>query len=276
MKFNVSYSVSDNSPIATSWDLDLDLDGDVTFEDFKKHFKYALILISDEVLAQEQKDGFDKKARRRVDNKWDRPKESVYAFGKIEYYARQNALESLPAMYDMILKRSPVVKGRYRDHNYVYFNGVKVAENRAELFRWIESKKRTGIPSGSKIRFVNATPYAMRLELSGVRRGTGGKTRGVNLTKPLSKWSDTRNKAITKPNGTYVLAARAIRNKYKSIGSFVKFATIPNGFNGIIVPRAKGVNSNRTTYHENNKKYSGPYVYPSIVLDFTKEGALLQ
>jgi len=276
MGLSLDISVSESGKGQKAWNLESDLNGKATEAEMQTFLRTALIQIAPQALREEQARGFDKKPRVRVDNQWDRPIEGVKPFGKIEYFARQNAIEAIGQIYNEISKRSLVDTGQYRDSNYVIVNRKVVATNLAELKAWMFTTAKTGLPSNTIVRFVNVTPYAARLEFAGyskgVRGGSKGKRIGSRKTRAAKKAPGGR---AAKPNGTYVLAHRIARSKYKSIANFIKFTFIPNGFDGINI---SGNGVFRTSYKEvdrkgNRTKRAGqPYVYPSIVLDFSEKG----
>lgn len=223
------------------------------------------------VLGQEQKDGFDKNPRVRTDNKWEKPARNVIPFGKIEYYARVDISEAILYSYKMVEQRSPRGKtGRYESSNAVYYKSKLVAESYTQLASWL---KNTELTDGSVVRFVNLMPYASRLELSGIKKGTSGATKGLNTKnlKTKTREKGSRIWAARQPNGTYFTAVKAIRRKYKGAGELIKFAWAGQT-SGIKVPSRYGY---RTTYHPSNKRRNGSaYVYPSIMFVISGEGIL--
>jgi len=268
---SVSISVKESGKNAPLWDIDSDLNGNITRKDFIQHVKGSLISIAKEALREEQADGFDKEPRVRIDNKFDRPIETVKPFGKIEFFSRLDAIDVVRKIYKEIESRSIVDTGQYKNSNYVFVNNRLVATSRSELSTWYMNTKKTGLPPTAIVRFVNVTPYAARIEYAGLSKSSRGKSAGKTIGKARSRFSKAAGKRVKKPNGTYVLAFRAARAKYKSAAGFMKFVFIPNGYAGITI---SGSGRFRTTYSPSNKRYSGPYVYPTIVLDFSSKGVL--
>lgn len=212
--------------------------------------------------------------RVRTDNVFDKNPALVKPLGKIEYFARLSPVEAIVGIYDIILERSPVRTGSYRDANWVFVNGRRIATNPFELKAYLNTN-RGGLKPGDTIRFVNVAPYARKLELSGVRRGTRGKTAGLNVRlgrKRVKSKKQKRSILIAKPNGAYALAQRLARSKFKSAATRIKFQFVASGSGGISIPSYKG---GRTTFKNkgNGKGSAGrPYVYPSIVLEFSGKG----
>lgn len=271
--FSFNVSVTDNSKTAPVWSLLADQEGQVTFADFSRHIKDAVLTIARDVLKEEQAKGFDIQPRTRVDNKFDRPIESVHPFGKIEFFARSEVGPALEKIYNEILKRSPEgLTGLYKQSNYVIYNNRLVAKNYGELKAFLAEKNKEGFGSNDVIRFMNVTPYARKLEYLGYRKDNKGSHGGGNLRKGKQKKKKS-GKLAAAPNGAYYLAFRAAR-KYKAIANFMKFTFLPGGSSGITVMPQPGL---RTTFSANgrNKKSAGrPYLYPTIVMDLSSLGAI--
>lgn len=273
MGMSVSVSVKDSGRNAPQWDIDLDLNGEASLKDFESNLRYGKLQIAKEVLSEEQASGFDSKPRKRVGGRWDIPEETAGPYQSIEYYSRVEAVEVVLNIYSEIEKRSLYDTGQYKAANYVFMDNKLIATDRGELALWYAKTKNEGLPSGAVIRFINVTPYAARLEYHGYSKSTRGKTKGQRIgsaKKRKSRYDIT--KMVKKPNGAYVLAFRASRSKFKQAAGFMKFAFIPNGYNGISVQSGGRF---RTTYAPGNKNgYTGPYIYPSIVLNFNEKGTV--
>lgn len=271
--FAFNITVSDNDKSAPPWSLEADKNGDVTFADFTRFIKQNVVRIATEVLKEEQAKGFDSDPRTRVDNRFDRPIETVHPFGKIEFFARSEVAPAIENIYLEILKRSPEgATGLYKNSNYVIFNNRLVAKNLGELKQFLSQQSERGFGSSDVIRFINVTPYARKLEYLGYRKDNKGDHGGKNLHKGRKQKLKT-GKIKSAPNGAYYLAFRAAR-KYKAIANFIKFTFLPGGSNGISVMPQPGL---RTTYSAKGKypKSAGrPYLYPSIVMDLSSLGAI--
>lgn len=276
MTFSLEYSVKDTGRSGTpfNFDLDLDINGDTTFREFKERIRLAQILIARSVLREEQRDGFDKSPITRVDGVAGRKEEQVKPFGRIEYFSKISDLEILLQVYKSIEERSPVRTGLYRNSNYVFVDNRIVAKNEAELFKFVEQTKEFGISEISEVRFVNVTPYAARLEYSGTRKEIRGLNKGLNVTKGKtgkSRYKKTLGRPIKKPNGAYYLASRTL-GSIKGFFAQVKFEFIPNGFQGLIFD-PDGVFRNTYANSPKNRakrRVGKPYVYPSILFKISR------
>jgi len=263
----ISIRVTDNDKNAPPWSLESDLNGEATVRDFKTFIQRATWGIAEETLKEEQAKGFDKDPRVRTDNKWGKEPRDVKFMGKIEYFSRQSIREALLEAYEMILKRSPVRSGQYLMSHYVYYNHKKIAESKGELYTWLKANEEN-VKDGDLVRIVNVTPYAARIEIRGGRRGTAGKTKGKNVNPGKKAFG----------SGAYALAARAINSKYKAQGR-VKFQMIPNGHAGVYVEASSHFrnsyipdSSRRGVAKNKKKRFSGPYVYPTVTFQISGEG----
>jgi len=260
-----------------------DLTGKKTLEGFFDDNIYYTVKISRQTLAEEQKRGFDKKPRERTDNKFDVPDINVKPFGKIEYFASRDIALSLVEFYREVEKRSPEVTGQYKSGNVLFFNGKKVADTLSGVEAWVKSKNTTGgFTERDVIRLVNVNPYARKMEFLGIRKGTRGRTKGLNqnLGRKFGK-RKRKGKQIkfSKPNGAYALAFRAISTKYRSLSSVLKFTFMPNGTDGIFIEDGGPGFRNRFTRRPGQKlsnrdrgRYGRPYLYPSIVFKLSGAG----
>jgi len=263
----ISISVSESGKGASKWDLESDLTGKETLKDFLDFTKTAHVKIAKTALKDEQSRGFDKKARVRTDNVFERNEYQVRYFGKIEYFARVDISFALIKMYEALIERSPISTGQYRSANLVFVNGIEVARGVGGLKRYIVIKSKSGgFKPTDTIRFVNAMPYARRLEHKGIRRGVRGKYANKNQAAGgRTRKSRTTGNPIKQPNGAYYLSYRVFRSKYKQIASFMRFSFMPNGSNGIYI---KASGKFRNTF----KKDGRPYLYPTIILKLSGEG----
>jgi len=277
-KFGIEVSVTDSDPNAIPWELFSDLGGDITEADLARFTQLTLIGLDRAALKEEEGKGFDKKARVRTDNKWDVPAENVLPFGKIEHYARQNLAEAVLEAYNIVGKKSIVVSGQYLNSNYVFLgDGELIATNKTELDIWLRTNAERLNSPGTSIRIMNVMPYAARLEWNGYSSSKRGRT--GNRKKVKSKYD--RSKLVSKPNGTYYIAAAAIRRKYKSSLN-IRPGLQQNGQNGIRITETPVEGKPwvyRTSYKNlqaeggtNSKWYPGSYVYPFIVIKPIQEG----
>lgn len=248
---NVTVNVKENGKSPNKYSLMADLDGEVTLAQLFKFTKGALIGIATDALKEEQGFGFDKKPLTLVDGKPNRDINDVNPLGKIQYIARQDLAEIITYAYDAVFARSPRGrKGQYVSSNLVTYNGVQVANSPSSLKSWLDGKS---FQDKDKIRITNATPYARKLELQGVRFGVVRRRFG----KPGKKGyvSSTTNAAgqVRKPNGAYTIAAKAIKAKYGR-NTFIKYELMLGSDLGLTGVRKTGFDIGR------------PYVYPSILI----------
>ena len=243
-----------------------------SFEELLKYTKESLIRISTEVLAEEQARGFDKNPVTIVDNKFNAPIESVNPLGKIEFAAAQSLEEIALHIFDSIEKRSKVDTGLYKKYNIVAMNGVVIALNRNELVDYFKNNP-TSRP-GDKLRFINATPYARKLERyskysgksgSGVkwRKSTDKKGRSGILRPYKTKDGVKEALHVLAENGTYYLSARSALNKYKR-NAFIKYESLPGNYLGI--ENLVIIGSNGKPLRRTYKKQGTPYLYPTILV----------
>ena len=261
----ISIAVSDNDPDAPTWKLENDLQGKATVLDFKTYIQRSQWMIAGQVLEEEQAKGFDKEPRVRTDNKWGKDPRNVKFMGKIEFFSRRDISESLIDAYELVRERSVVVSGQYLASHYVFLNGTKIAMSASELKMWLATSSDT-LKDGDKIRIVNVTPYAARIEIRGGRKALRGKNKGRNQSMQKNSFG----------SGVYALAARAINTRYKAQGK-IKFEMIPNGYAGVYVEASARF---RNSYIDDNirgnrrNRFNGPYVYPSITFTISGEGIL--
>lgn len=263
---SISVSVKETGKNAPLWDLNMDLDGDASLKDFERHLQQNVVVISKQVLKEEQKKGFDNKPRVLVDRIDGKPVESVKPYGQVEYVARQEIVDVMLGVYRFIEARSPVTTGQYANSNYVFVKGKLVATNLTGLSNYL---KTATLKDGSWVRFVNVTPYATRLEYAGYSKGTRGSVKGMTKQSKKRKVASS-GKLLKKPNGTYALAFRAASRKYKKVVNNMRSGFMPNGWDGI---KISGGGVFRNSYIAGNKNgYTGPYVYPHISFNITSKG----
>jgi hypothetical protein len=256
-KFKVDIEVTETGRKKPQYTLDSDLNGELTIEELLAFTKAALIVISDEVLREEQAAGFDKEPILAVDGKVGKPIQAVNPLGSIEFTSRKNIGEIILAAYEAVLERSKVLTGRYKSSHYVFLNGAQIANDWGTLNLWL----RTDPDIGDKdiIRIVNIQPYARKLERLGV---TAQRT---SVKRVISKRKGSQGSIISTPNGTYFLAARSVRAKYKR-NSNIAFSFISGadlGISGSFKGGRKGKNSS-----------GRPYLYPSITIRVQGRGIL--
>jgi len=262
---SVGISVTENNK-RVGWTLDTDLNGEVSLIEFLKFTKASLITIASEALKEEQAKGFDKKPVVSVDNKVGKPIINVNPLGRIDFISRADVSGIILEVYDAILSRSPVDTGQYKSLNIVMFNGRMIANSKSQLEAWF--KTGTIIKDTDVFRFINLAPYARKLERQGITSSGGSRRQVLSRRDRDAK----KGKKILAPNGTYFLAYRAIKRKFKK-NSLIKFGMTPGSFiSGINSIQARGPDGKplRRSY----KKTGRPYLYPSITIGVDAEGVL--
>ena len=181
---SISIKQSKRHSKVSPFELAVDFSGAKTFEDFRSTVKLTLVETSFQALEEEQRTGFTKDPRVRVDNKFDANVLNVNAFGKIEFFAKVSLAKEIMRVYLEIEKRSPKDTGQYIAGNYVFVDGKVVATTMAELKAYLAKNQ---FKNNSKIRFVNVTPYARKMERLGIRRGTVGTSKGKSVKSGRKK-----------------------------------------------------------------------------------------
>lgn len=268
---NIEVSVKDNSKL--DYDLNTDLQGEVTLAEFLTFTKKALLQISLDTLREEQAKGFDKNPITIVDGSKSKSIETVSPLGKIEFVNSQvQSLKVLEDIYQAILSRSKVVTGTYMAGNYVFLNGNVIATNLSEMQDWLKTSPSLG--KGDIVRYINVVPYARRLERLGV---TAQKTQSRRV-----KSKDKRKRSgetILGANGVYYLSSRAALRQYRNnvkiyfgfiLGSQISAGAFPS--------MSKSGKPLRRSYKppagkKPSKKF-GPYLYPSIKVVFEERGTV--
>ena len=241
------------------WEIFNDINGEITFPQLLGFLQESLVQISKDVLQEELKKGFPKDYITITDGKVGKPIETVDPLrGQIQFVTKFTSIEIALEIYDTLLKLSRVRTGLYRQSHIVTYRGVQVANSRASLDAWIKSGVE--ITSGSVMRFINYTPYARKLELSGVSsKGRSTKTR-------LSKREKDRKKVtlVRRANGAYYLTSVLLRKKFpRTIGKF-RFEFIT----GAELPGLPKIPGMRNTFIKDGR----PYLYPTISITFDSTG----
>lgn len=265
----IEISVFDQTPgMKRQIDIVSDQPGKVTIDRFIKDLKQILIQTSIQVLREEQARGFEKVPRVRVDGRFDRDLRLVKPFGKIEFFAKQEAKQAIMDIYTEIQKRSIIDTGLYFRSNYVFHNQALVATTRLELRAYLDTAT---FRANDFIRFVNVTPYAARLEVNGYRKEVRGPNRNKSV-RSLRKSKKT-GKLVNLPNGAYFLAWRVAKRKYRSIANFISFTFMSNGTDGIKIPDlGPGLRNAYQPRKRPKRPVGSPYFYPSITLRLFEGG----
>jgi len=264
LDFSVDYSVYEGGRKAPQYTLETDLNGELSLAEFVEMVRSNLIVIADQVLREEQSNGFDPDPVVIVDGRVGKPVYNVKPFGQIEFVARGNMKEIILETYEAILHRSPVDTGQYIKSHYVFLNGRQVATDSTSLNSWLATDP--DFKDSDLIRFVNIQPYARKLERLGVT-AQRQQSRSVNSR-------DKRGRTGTKvlvPNGTYYLTTRAIQRKYKR-NSSVKFAFISGTQLGLTASFKTATSGARGGGRGKLKKPGRTYLYPSITILVSESG----
>lgn len=260
----ISIQVSEKGTKARSYDLDADLSGKMTLQEFFDFTKRAHIKIAKAVLDDAQDNGFDKKPVKAIDNRFNKQEEDVKYFGKIEYISNVEIKPYLIRAYLYIWNLSKVVTGQYRSSNEVYFNGQKVANDPKSFERWLNSNPK--FTNKDRLRFVNTAPYANKLELEGVTANGTNKKEGP--TKRKNGSLRDKGKLFRKPNGVYIISHRAIKRMLKG-NVFVVYQPILGSELGLNSPESgSGIGRKRQLGRDKGRTY----VYPSIYIQIAQTG----
>lgn len=233
-----------------------DLNGEISLAELLFFTKQSLIVVADQVLAEEQAAGFDKTPVVLVDGKQGKSLFDVNPLGQIDFVSRASMSDILQFTYQTLLEKSPIWTGRYKASHYVFWNGNQVATDQASLEAWLKTNPEFG--DKDLIRFVDIQPYARKLERMGITEGKQ-KTR---TTKSRDKRKAARGVRVLQPNGVYYLTSRAVRNKYKQ-NSIIQFDFITGSSLGIT-----------GSFASSQGKKSRTYLYPSITISVQETGVV--
>lgn len=254
LTFELDVSIQESGRGKRPYNLDTDLNGEVTLKELLEFMRSALIIAADQALKEEQARGFDPKPVITVDGRVNKPILSVNPFGKIEINSRVDIDSMVIDTYEGLLHRSQVDTGLYKSSHYVFLNGIQVATDMASLKTWLSSRPQ--LKDTDKIRFVNIQPYARKLE----RLGVTYQRKQTRTVKSKDKRLRSGERILA-PNGTYFLTARAIRRKYKR-NSSIKFTFISGSELGLTASfKAK-----------KPKQQNRAYLYPTIVITVAERG----
>lgn len=249
-KFKVEYKVSGGGKRAPKFTLDQDLNGEMTIEDIRQSQKDLLLSVAAEVLREEVDRGFPRDFITYVDGR-KKPVEQVKPFGKIEFVSPMSVDEVLIATMEAIEERSKVVTGAYMRSHEVTFNGVVVARDSSSLASWLNSGPT--MKPKDIITFINTQPYARRLERYGITKDSSPMPKGQKRTPG-------------RPNGTYRLAYRSVRRKYRR-NVKILFRMIPGN-------ELAGLTGQRTFKRGRKGSVGRAYLYPSIQIIIGSDGGV--
>lgn len=265
---SIEMTVYEKGKKAPKYSIDSDLNGEMSLQDFLEYSRSVIVSVAKDVLSDSQSKGFDKDPVVIVDGKYGRKEESVKPLGSIDYVSKKSASDILIFAYEAILERTKRVTGRYGRNNIVVFNGNQVANDKESMRAWIGTSPK--FKDRDRIRFINTAPYANKLELDGVTKGSVGTSGRTVIPKTDKKGRPKPGAGMRKPNGVYTLALRAIRHKYRG-NSIIKYEQVLGSEMGLTSPvRGSGVGRVR----QKGKSAGRTYVYPSILI-YIKEGGIL-
>lgn len=260
------YERGTNKPL---YDLQSDTTGVRNYAHLLTFMSETKAAVAQEVLKEELSMGFPKKFYTVVDGKTKRGPEyakEVKPWGTISYIASGDVKVMIKDCYNRILQRSKVVSGVFINHNLVFFKGRMIASNLPELIKALDG---FSFKMGDKLRFVNTTPYARRLEYMGIGNS-------LDASKPLTKNKTRRNaqgKTLKMPNGAYQNAYNSIKKTYKN-ASFFKFDFLTGSTLGINQPlQVSNGKKYRLTFDAKKWKVGqqGPYLYPVITVNLNAD-----
>jgi hypothetical protein len=228
--------------IDTIWDADL-------VPDIREYTK----TVARQVLAEEQMKGFDEKPRRIVDRQFDAPLDAVRPFGVIEFIARGDIAELLRWIWAGILRRSPVLTGRYKGSHLIMLNGTSIGSDPEAVIAKYKP--------GDRIQIVNTMPYAKKIEGRSKTKAGGAAVRGQSKKAP---------------NGVYRAVFGAATRRYGKV-AFIDFKYVKLD-TGVTVMGYQG--GAHFTAKKNagdirrRKRIKRPAVYPSIHISQSEAGRL--
>lgn len=256
LNFSVSLSVEESGKKRPEYTLDSDINGEVSFADFLEYVKSVLVSTASVVLKEEQANGFEKNPVVVVDGRYNKPIELVSPLGSISFVAKADMKEIIRETFDGLIKRSPILTGAYISSHFVFLNNRQVAKGQNSLDAWLDSNPVFN--ENDFIWFVNAQPYARKLE----RLGVTGDRQHSRTVQSRDKYRAAQGYRVVAPNGAYFLTARSIRAKYK-FNTLIKFMFIPGSSLGL-----------SGTFKQGKKSSIGrSYLYPAIVLSVQQKGS---
>lgn len=258
LDFSISASERGRGAANVKWNLQSDVNGEVTLRELLEYVRVAQIRVTQDVLEDELRRGFPEDYVTITDGRKGKPFRLVKPLGRIDILARETVSEFVKLMFQEVIRLSKVVTGQYIKSHVLLYNGKGVATTLTEAVAWAE---KADLKTGDVIRLINTAPYARRLELLGVT------SMGYNRKTGKSKDKKRANRGIIvrKPNGAYRQAYRKIRNRFKGSGK-LQFKFLPGGQIG-------GLSGGRRNFKPRRKGEDGrPYLYPSLVWRVDTQG----
>jgi hypothetical protein len=274
LSFSVDLTVTERGKKSPKYDVQSDLNGDISFEEFLELMKNTLVTVAIDATSEEQSRGFDKNPVVVVDNRRNKPITEVSPFGKIEVSARVNAPLLFLDMYRDLLKLSPRLYSGYIESHIVTVNGIEIARTEAQLSTWLSTNT---LKDRDIVRFVNGMPYAGFLERHGTTVGGSRNQKMVKSTDKRKRAADV-NGMVRRANGVYFLVHRSYQRRFKQ-NMFISFDWMPGNQLGLtqrVGSRQPGRNPMRVDFAPvkppRRQKYRGYYVYPTITIRIRGEG----
>ena len=131
-----------------------------------------------------------------VDNKYDRPVDTVKDYGVFEYVRTATMPEILQKAVKLIRKISPRVTGQYASNNIIMLNGKELP---------LDSIDSITLDPSDTIQLVNVSEYARKIEGYDIAGGGTTKSGKARKRKPLSSQA---------PQGVYRLTARLLKQEF--------------------------------------------------------------
>lgn len=270
LKVVTSVKESGENRHGRKWNVQGDLNGELTLTDLLEFTKRTLIFIADTALKEEQAKGFDPKPKIIVDGKPNKPVDQVLT--RIDIVARQNTSTIIAEIFDAVWNRSIVDTGLYKASHLATYNGQFIGSTPEQVRAWFQRPR--SYKAGDVFRVVNIVPYASMLEREGrsfdSRRNTKRQNRKLVKTRDRQRRSGDY---VRSANGAYFLAAKSAQRKYKYNSKvffeFVNgnFLNPPGGF-----PKRDLRGKPLRTHFV--KKKRGPYTYPSVKVVVGEGGVL--
>lgn len=193
-----------------------------------------------------------------VDGKASRNKNLVKAFGKIVNTRKiEDFSKVILFAFNELQKTQVSSSGYYASNNYLVYNGQVVAKNIFSVNAWLKTAQ---IKQGDRIRILNPTPYARKLEREGKKISKSKKDNNKKINSKRMKKSKVTGGQVLAANGSFWITKNTIRRKFPVLRNSVYFSFIP-----LASSIAKSLNSkefSRYTFKQDNRDY----LYPSITI----------
>lgn len=272
---NVTFSVEEKGKKRPDYNLDSDAKGQMTLKDLLEWHRQILMATAVEVTKEEQARGFTKNPIVLTDGKHTGRIDAVQPLGNIEISAPVQADLVLAEIFKGLLYRSKEVTGQYINSHRVVYNKQQVADDFFSFKAWLA--KGIVFNPGDELIFVNAAPYARKLERLGVtaqRTKSMDKKRKVKSKDKKLRSADSAGKILA-PDGTYFLTYKSVKKRFKANVN-IKFTFLSGSYLGLsgVFKTVRG--QGRKALDPNSKEGKSPraYLYPAIVLTFRAGGIL--